>query len=297
MWGLLIVVGSWLLVSVAAPAAAQLSAPPASSGSRALGASTSIEGAEELVDQGHFQEALDALDGLAQGTLNRDSLLQLLEVRALAQLALSQSGAMRRTLAQLVAVDPEHDLPDHYPPPVRNALEAERSRSPGALTVDVRASAMDGGVRLTAEVAHDPGGLVAGTHLRTRGTGEAYTDHEGETLERPLGAGERIEYTAVAVGLGGVVLATALERTWMASAVTRGDGTGAGTAGTAGAAGAAGSHSTEEPADEGTWWLWVGILAGVLVAAAVVTGVVVGTSNGDSGPDDGHLTYTPVIHW
>jgi hypothetical protein len=170
--------------------------------------------AHPLVDHGYrlyegadFQGALHAFDAAeAASDLSREDLIELLQGRALAHLALGNSDEMEATLVQLASVEPNREMGREIPPPMRDAFE-RISGSSEQIAITARVQAMPGGARVVAEVAGDAGGLVREVRISGRELGdEEWTTGTGEELSVVASSGATIEYHAEAVGPGGAVI-------------------------------------------------------------------------------------------
>lgn len=98
-----------------------------------LTAHAQLEAAEQHFASARFEEALDALDAIDAGALDRADALVELELRARVLHALgNDAAALDRALTRLARLSPEHRFPDEVPPDLVQALERARSANQAA---------------------------------------------------------------------------------------------------------------------------------------------------------------------
>lgn len=129
----------------------------------------------QLVEQGYFEQALASVDANIDSGPLRPELIELLEVRALVHLALGNTGDLRATLHQLVALAPDYAPPTTASPDFAAEVGRARQLSPGPLSAQLQAPASPEGLR-HAELINDPGGLGVRAAIRSR-AGGAWQQH------------------------------------------------------------------------------------------------------------------------
>jgi hypothetical protein len=88
-----------------------------------LTAHAQLEAAEQHFANARFEEALDALDAIDAGALDRADALVELD---------NDAAALDRALTRLARLSPEHRFPDEVPPDLVQALERARSANQAA---------------------------------------------------------------------------------------------------------------------------------------------------------------------
>jgi hypothetical protein len=226
---------------------------------RAL-AHPAIEQARARLEAAEFERALALLDKAEKSTeLGRQDALRLLELRALGLLALNDERRAQRALLELCALDPEHAFAPGTSPDLLAAFEKARARMPPAPRLVLERSAQPDGVALQVHVLGDELGLVRAVVLSTRIGNGPWRQAGHERVQLAVPPGQRVQYRASALGLGGSELASAPEQSWV----------------------------RPEPAPErvraGTVspWLYVGLAAGAVVLAGAATALVV-ANTGDA---------------
>jgi hypothetical protein len=164
---------------------------------------TLVDDARRLVDEADFAAAERAFaTAEAASDLSRADLVALLEGRSLLHHALADGAALEADLARLAALDPGHTFGPRMPPEIADAFLRVRTRSAGALRVDVQMRPVPGGPALSATTANDPGGLVRALEVHARVAGGPWRTAPDElVLTGAPGAG--VELWAVARGPGG----------------------------------------------------------------------------------------------
>lgn len=167
-----------------------------------------VDDARRLVDEADFAAAERAFaTAEAASDLSRADLVALLEGRALLHHALADGAALEADLARLAALEPGHAFGPRMPPEVAEAFLRVRTRSTGALRVDVQLRPVPGGLALAASTANDPAGLVRSLEVHARVAGGPWRTAADELVV--TGApGASVQLWAVARGPGGAVVAT-----------------------------------------------------------------------------------------
>jgi len=167
------------------------------------------ERARALLGEADFEGALAAANAAEAGSsLDRDSLVQLLETRVLIQAGLGRPGDVERDIARLAALAPERAAPPSFPPPVAQALSRAQAAAV-AIGVDAQVSTDELGATVTGAARADAAGLVRTVRLSARVGDAAWQSSNTGTLTMQVAPGETLSYYAEAIGPGGVILATA----------------------------------------------------------------------------------------
>lgn len=225
----------------------QLVAAPALAHPKIDEAATRLETAE-------FESALRLLAEAEAGSdLSREDALRLLELRALVHLALKERERAAQALRLLAVLSPEHRFPEQTSPDLIAEFERVRQSAPDAPELSIDRALRPDGIALHANIAGDELGIAQGVRLWTRVGARPWRStlaFETVVLAAP---GERVEYRAVAHGLGGApVLMTE------ASSVLIPKG-------------------KDEPVARGTSpWLYAGVIGGVVAAVGVTALVLLG---------------------
>lgn len=231
-----------------------------------------VERGRSALEEADFQGALTAFDEAERAAdLQRADLVRLVEGRALANLALGRPAAVETEMANLAAIDPEHQFSAEAPPEAQEHFDRARASSPGPIRVLVESTPQPGGLALTATVENDGRSLARRVRLVARPTGGAWQTSDDGSLTLQAAGGTRIDYYAVAIGPGGAPIAEAGTRASPLHVVAGGSSLSGGNGG--GGGGGAGVP-----------WLWVG--AGAAAVAVVVVVVLVASSSGDTLSDD-----------
>lgn len=229
---------------------------------RALAHPLIDEGRQHL-ERAEFERALAALEQAeAADDLLRSDVVDLLELRALAHLALADARSLGETLRALASIEPAHEFPPEAPPELAGML-AEQAASAPPLSLDATATPTETGIRIDAAAANDGAGLVRSVRVLVRSDGEAW---------RPVRAGSLVPtasvlYYAEAIGPGGAVLLRAGSPAAPLSWEPPEDGARHGDAG------------------GGSAWPWVGVVAGVVVVGAVIAVLLLAAGDGGTQPD------------
>lgn len=267
-----VVVGTCLVLTLVAPTAsarAQESAP----GSVAPG-SVALGEARAAYESADFAGTLAAVARAEEAaSLSREELVELLSLRALAELATSASAPLDRTLVRLLSLDPGWTPGPSAAPRFVSAVEAARARGVPRLEVHASEVATREGTRVEAH-AVDPGLLVRGYRIR-------WTDAEGgvprvvDAATALLPPRARALVRAEALGPGGAVLAQSGEVVVRAHDAER-------------------AVPGEGGSGDDTLVVVLGVVGAVaLVGAAVAVAVVVGTGPGS----DQTMLSSPVLRW
>ena len=167
-----------------------------------------VEDGERHLDAARFSDALSLFDRAAQGDeLDASDVVRVLEGRALAHRALGDERAMDADLMRLAALRPEHTFATRAPPEVEHRFSMLRERGQARMRARVDVARDHGVVRLELVLDHDPGGLVRSAVLYARAGDGAWVERSaGAAIDLEVRPGERIEYHARVIGLGGAVL-------------------------------------------------------------------------------------------
>ena len=244
---------------------------------RAAAAHPLLDEGRAHLEQAEFERALASLDRAAStDDLDRADVVALLELRALAHVALADVSALDRDIAALASVAPDHRFPPEAPPELQGMLDRE-AEAGGQLAVVGAAVTTAAGVRLDAQVEHDAGGIVQEVRIHALETGRWRTLPAGSTVNARVRS-----YYVEAIGPGAAVLAS------HGSAEAPLAVEGRASAGVDWPDVFGDDEEDDGGGDEGPW-LWVGVGAGIAVALGVVITVIL-----LSGPD-GTQPETPVV--
>lgn len=233
----------------------------------------------QLVEQGYFEQALASVEANMESGPLRPDLIDLLEVRALVQLALGDTDAVRATLRQLVALAPEYAPPPTASPDFGAEVGRAKQLTRGALSAELRAPS-SAGSPWHAELIHDPGGLGLRAAIRSRAGGvwiqraRAWRPDEATTQMQAvvLGAQGQVLLEGSIEPVAGQAPDVALSP----EQITLDD------------IGAPNPPSSEATSPRRRRVL-LGVIIGVLAAAGVVTALVL-SQRGDT-------RYVPVLDW
>ncbi len=181
-------------------------------------ASSAVAHAHPLVEQGRrqlrraeFEAALALFDRAAEGDdLTRDDVVDLLDARAMTHLALDDTPALRRDLAGLASLDPEHRFGREAPPELQEAFAQTVQASEGALSLDGRGRGVAGGIEVDVRAVHDAGELVREVRVFVRVGGGSW--HRLTDAREPAAEGQVLDFYAEGVGPGGALVATLGDR-------------------------------------------------------------------------------------
>jgi len=251
-------------------------------------ADDAVTRARSQIENADFHAALDSIDRAeSSGDLDRDALVELLELEAVVHFALGQASEVRGDLNALLSLDPHYQMSVLRPPGLRSALEDARRAIDGPLELLVTAEPTSRGVRLRARLIRDVAAIVREVRISARLRGERrWRTARADSLDVAATTGAQIEHYAVALGPGGAIVASAASATSPAAtrvgpgAVGGGLDVRASGGGLGSSSGGGGSGSDD--ADGGgsaTWWL---VGAGVLAVAAAITIVAVVATSGES---------------
>ncbi|HMI92719.1 MAG TPA: hypothetical protein VK509_15190 [Polyangiales bacterium] len=239
---------AWVLASGLLCSAAGVRAHPA------------IDQARVRLEAAEFERALALLDKAEQSpNLSREDALRLLELRALGLLALNDERMAQRALLELCALDPEHTFAPGTSPDLLAAFEKARSRLPPPPRLVIERNTQPDGIALHVHVLGDELGLVRRVELFTRVGGGPWQRTGSERTQLSAATGQRVDYRANALGLGGGVLANAPEQSWSRPEP-------------------APAPAPERVRTGSSPWLYVGLAAGALLLAGATAAVVVATS-------------------
>ena len=232
-----------------------------------------VERGVTAIMSAEFEAALIAFDeALVSGTLTRADLIQLLGERVLVFHALGRGSELAADLSYLAALDPSYELGRMAPPPLHEMWSAA-ARGKTALTLDVRATAIPGGVRLTAVLRGNVPEEAPQVVIAVRPPEGTYREVHSNETEFPAVEQGRIEYYAQAVGMGGAVVAQVGSPAHPVSAEVTDAALSASAPSAAGAL-----RDDTEPTwlRKHRWWIAGAGAALVAVAGAVTAGLLVG---------------------
>lgn len=224
-----------------------------------------VDDAERQLDGARFEAALALFERAAAGdALDVSDVVRMLEGRALALRALGRDDEVEADLRRLVALRPRHTFSARVPPEIAHQFAVLRERGGGRLRARVEVRRQDGRVRLALALENDPGGLVREATLFARAGGGAWqSSTEGEVAVEARD-GERVEYYARVVGLGGATIVEhGAEDAPLPALVTS-------------IVEVAPGESPPSPADP---WPWVLASAGVIAVAGVVIAIVLASTS------------------
>jgi hypothetical protein len=149
---------------------------------------------------------------VASGTLGRDDVVTLLELRALVQMGLGDRGASRRALALLAALDPSHRFAREVPPSLTRLFDEARADAPPLRACEIRIDRTDTGATITVDDGAPPPDLEPRTVVTcTAGTTETTLDGNGP-FELRAAATEDVSCRAAVRIVGGAALSETSER-------------------------------------------------------------------------------------
>ncbi|MFK7985630.1 MAG: hypothetical protein AB8I08_06325 [Sandaracinaceae bacterium] len=164
-----------------------------------------VDRAAAEVTNGNYEAAEPLLGALLErDDLDFAELTTVLELRAVLFRAMARETQLDTALRALAALAPEHRFGSRYPPD----LEARAARvRASVLQVTVHTTSVPSavGVRLSAEVQHDPDGLVRALRYRVFDAERAQWTVASPPVES---AGRQVLAFVEAVGPGGAVVAT-----------------------------------------------------------------------------------------
>lgn len=167
-----------------------------------------LDEARARFDEAEFAAALELLASAEQRSdLTASDLEGLLELRAIAAVANGDPATMRRALASLASIAPEHSLGNDAPPEVIEVFERARGRTSARLRIAVSAERRGEHVQIRASADNDPTSLVRELRLFVRVNGAAWQPAADAAIAVNAGPAAAIEYYAEAVGPGGATLA------------------------------------------------------------------------------------------
>lgn len=163
-------------------------------------------GAAGAYERGELAQAIEqARRELRGDDLSIEEVARLLEIEALAALALGRDSDVEAALGILASVAPEHELSEEAPPRMRERLAAlRRTLERPSVTSDAQATA--GGVRITAR-PQVRSQLAPELAIRSRVGEGAWTASSEAQLDLPAGTGDVVEWYVTVHGIGGLLLA------------------------------------------------------------------------------------------
>jgi hypothetical protein len=235
-----------------------------------------IDQARSRLEAAEFERALALLDKAEQSPkLGPQDALRLLELRALGLLALNDERKAQRTLLELCALDPQHAFAPGTSPDLLAAFEKARARLPPPPRMVIERSTQPDGIALHVHVLGDELGLVRKVELFVRVSDGPWQRTRGERVQLSAAPGQRVDYRASALGLGGGELAATPEQSWTRPAPAP-----------------APAPAAERERTGSSPWLYIGLAAGTLLLAGATAAVVVTTS---SDADRPHPTPPRVV--
>jgi hypothetical protein len=166
-----------------------------------------IEAARARLETAEFETALRLLAVAEAGSdLSRDEALRLLELRALVHLALKDREEAQAALRVLAVLAPDHAFAPQTSPDLIAQWKVVRASAPPAPQLAVEHTLRPDGVNLHAAVNGDELGIVRGVRFWTRVGTQPWRStlaFDTAVLATP---GARVEYRAVALGIGGAPL-------------------------------------------------------------------------------------------
>ncbi len=206
-----------------------------------------VAAARQSIERAEFEKALGALDRAeAAGGLARTDVVQVLELRALVDLALGRRKDADDVLTTLATVDPNHRFAPETSPDLVTAFESARRRAPVPLEIAVTHEARASTLSLRARATRDALHLVKELQLGYRRNDQPWRWVAGGALDVSLRPSDRIEYAARAEGAAGVLSETPVQR-FMAPA---------------------------EPAERSRPFPWLYVGVGAAAVAGIVAGVL-----------------------
>jgi hypothetical protein len=172
-----------------------------------------IAEARTRVEAAEFDAALRLLAEAEAGTdLGREDALSLLELRALVYLALRDAGHAQETLRMLAALAPGRVFAPGTSPDLVHAFARVKEDAPPPPHVSLEPTLAADGVHLRGHVEGDPLHLVRALRLWTRVGDAPFRSTLADETILLAPPGQRVEYRAVAEGIGGApVAATRIE--------------------------------------------------------------------------------------
>lgn len=208
-----------------------------------------VDEAQTRIETADFEAALRLLAEAEAGSeLTREDALRLLELRALVHLALKEGDPALITLRRLAVLSPDHVFAPSTSPDLVAAFERARRGAPEPPQLVLERRLQPEGVLLTAHVRGDALNLVHDVVLYTRVDGRPWRSTPGLETIVAAAPGQRVEYRAQALGIGGApLLSSSTQRLVM-------------------------SEQKSEPA--ASPWLYAGIVGGALAIAGTVTALL-----------------------
>lgn len=218
-----------------------------------------IDEAQARIEAAEFDGALRLLAEAETGTeLSREEALRLLELRALVHLALNEDDAAVAALRLLAVLAPEHAFAPSTSPDLLAAFKRARAGAPSPPALVVERELRPDGVRVSARVEDDVLGVARSVRLWTRAGSHAWRSTLANETIVFAAPGQRVEYRADALGIGGApVLTTEAESLLVPAA-----------------------PATDRAASGASPWLYAGVIGGALAIAGTVTAILL---LGDSG--------------
>lgn len=165
-----------------------------------------LDQAKRRADRAQFTRALDLLaQAEASDDLQRDDVVELLQIRATVQFALRDTDELDSDLRRLASLDPSFVWGPRTPPALRRAWDGVLDEIDDELEVRVDVDHEPGSVRIRARVRGDVEGLVRATTIHGRAPGGEWLSSDSGELTVPSAGG--VEYYVEAVGPGQAVIA------------------------------------------------------------------------------------------
>ncbi len=166
-----------------------------------------VEQGYALYEDAQFGKALEAFERATEGDgLSRNSLIALLEGRALVHFAMRQTQPMEQSLVQLASIDPKHAFGSAAPPEVMVAFQTALQRIRGQIRIEIKRESIFEGELLQTQVRNDVGDLVRQVRVYARTRRGAWSQGVG-LLRVHAPRYETVEYYAIAIGPGGAHVA------------------------------------------------------------------------------------------
>ena len=158
-------------------------------------------------EEADFSNALSAFVEAEKRTdLTTSDLMTLFEMRALVYHAMGQEDEMRQDLQRLASMRPTHRLGRIAPPSVRDAFDAVREETRGAISIDISAQASPGQLRITAKVKRDITGIGTALRIFTLADRGEWNRADGDKAIVELPDGGEVRYYVELLGPGGAVV-------------------------------------------------------------------------------------------
>ena len=170
-----------------------------------------LEASRAHLERGDFERAIEGFLRAADEAddFEMADVIELYVGLALAHMGLRDEQAMREAVRALAAIAPDHVLSGEIPPDIRDALEAAKRERDEPIRVEVYEVVVAGGLELRAQARNAPPSLVRMVGIRARAHHEPWRESwSGPLVFLGASRGE-VEYEAMLVGPGGLVIARA----------------------------------------------------------------------------------------